>query len=59
MNTYMEPPRLILRDWREEDIPVFSQSGVCKDCIETQRTLFFHLASQQTFGACDAEDRYD
>ena len=24
MNTYMETPRLILRDWREEDIPVFA-----------------------------------
>ena len=24
MNTYMETPRLILRDWKEEDIPVFA-----------------------------------
>lgn len=24
MNTYMETPRLILRDWKEEDIPVFT-----------------------------------
>ena len=25
MNTYMETPRLILRDWKEEDIPVFAE----------------------------------
>ena len=24
MNTYIETPRLILRDWKEEDIPVFA-----------------------------------
>jgi len=24
MNTYMETPRMILRDWKEEDIPVFA-----------------------------------
>ena len=24
MNTFMETPRLILRDWKEEDIPVFA-----------------------------------
>ena len=29
MNTYMETPRLILRDWKEEDIPVFSLPRGC------------------------------
>ena len=39
MNTYMETPRLILRDWKEEDIPVFAGLNSNDQVME-----FFHLS---------------
>ena len=58
MNTYMETPRLILRDWREEDIPVFAGLNSNDQAMEFflkklsyQETLDFYHRIQQEFAA--------
>lgn len=54
MNTYMETPRLILRDWREEDIPVFAGLNSNDQAMEFflkklsyQETLDFYTVSNK------------
>jgi len=58
MNTYMETPRLILRDWKEEDIPVFAGLNSNDQVMEFflkklsyQETLDFYHRIQQEFAA--------
>ena len=46
MNTYMETPRLILRDWREEDIPVFA--GLNSN-DQVMKFFLKQLSYQETF----------
>lgn len=54
MNTYMETPRLILRDWKEEDIPVFAGINSNDQVMEFflkklsyQETLDFYTVSNK------------
>ena len=46
MNTYMETPRLILRDWKEEDIPVFA--GLNSN-DQVMKFFLKQLSYQETF----------
>ena len=56
MNTYIETPRLILRDWIEEDIPVFAELNSNDQVMEFflkklsyQETLDFYNRIRKEF----------
>ena len=58
MNTYMETPRLILRDWKEEDIPVFAELNNNDQVMEFflkklsyQETLDFYNRIRKEFAS--------
>lgn len=58
MNTYMETPRLILRDWKEEDIPVFAGLNSNDQVMEFflkklsyQETLDFYYRIRKEFAS--------
>lgn len=58
MNTYIETPRLILRDWKEEDIPVFAELNSNDQVMEFflkklsyQETLDFYNRIRKEFAS--------
>lgn len=64
MNTYMETPRLILRDWKEEDIPVFAGLNNNDQVMEFflkklsyQETLDFYNRIQRIWVVCSRKER--